>query len=211
MQETKSSQKSFSAEDLLSAITYLESMFFHSGGYAKTIWLIRHADAYDNLQSRNEDIDNPGLSERGKMQAEKLAKRLEQFQPELLISSPAKRAIQTAEIVGEHLGLKLEIDQRFQEVMIEMPISTGHIKWLEDIAEVGMRVENAIKEIAESSSATRIVIVSHGGAISALISQVLGHGDGFLRLLPDYTSITKLRYGNGKLVAYSLLDCCHLE
>ena len=70
----------------------------------KTIYFIRHAkSSWDDFSLR--DIDRP-LNDRGKRDAPKMARYLKDLkvQPDLIISSPAKRARKTASIFREVLG-----------------------------------------------------------------------------------------------------------
>lgn len=72
----------------------------------KTLYLIRHAKAANNIQP---DIDRP-LAERGYADAYKMAYRLleKNIVPELVISSPATRALNTALIFSRVLKYKAE-------------------------------------------------------------------------------------------------------
>lgn len=68
--------------------------------------LIRHADAGErDAQRWPDDRDRP-ITEKGEQRQEKMAKRLRKLglKPVLLLSSPWKRAWQTAEITAEVLG-----------------------------------------------------------------------------------------------------------
>src|SRR2546430_16508018 len=72
----------------------------------KTLFLIRHAKS-----SRDDpalaDKDRP-LSDRGKRDAPKMGKRLAKrhVKPDLILSSPATRALKTAEIIAKKLDYK---------------------------------------------------------------------------------------------------------
>jgi broad specificity phosphatase PhoE len=66
---------------------------------------IRHAQSVGNQQKRMQGWGEFELSEEGKHQAEKLARRLisESWHPTHIYSSPLKRAAQTTEIILSHL------------------------------------------------------------------------------------------------------------
>ena len=69
--------------------------------------LVRHARAGD----RDEWTDHDGLrplDQKGRKQAKRLAKRLEELGATRLVSSPAVRCVQTFEPAAERLGLPLE-------------------------------------------------------------------------------------------------------
>ena len=81
----------------------------------KTLFLVRHAKS-----SRNEpalpDKDRP-LNDRGKRDAPKMGERLAKrdVSPDLILSSPAKRALKTAQIFAKKFGYKLAdivVDER---------------------------------------------------------------------------------------------------
>jgi phosphohistidine phosphatase len=74
---------------------------------------LRHAHAGDPEGWRGSDDDRP-LSDKGEKQAERLGRFLASvgFQPDTIITSPKLRAARTAEIVAEHLGLKITTDPR---------------------------------------------------------------------------------------------------
>ena len=74
----------------------------------KTIYLIRHAkSSWDHPGL--DDIDRP-LNNRGKKNAPEMGSRLkvQQILPDLLISSPAKRAYKTALAIAEEIGYSKE-------------------------------------------------------------------------------------------------------
>jgi phosphohistidine phosphatase len=70
----------------------------------KTLYVIRHAkSSWDNPQLG--DFDRP-LNERGERDAPRMGKRLKEKRivPDLLLSSPAKRALTTCEKIADILG-----------------------------------------------------------------------------------------------------------
>jgi len=70
----------------------------------KTLTVVRHAKSDWSFQVR--DIDRP-LNDRGFSDAPKMADRLKQRigTPDLLVSSPAKRALTTAQLFAEHFAI----------------------------------------------------------------------------------------------------------
>ena len=70
---------------------------------------IRHAQSIGNQQHRMEGLSDSGLSQAGKIQAEKLARRLSQefWRPSHIYCSPLARAVQTLEILLEPYGVGL--------------------------------------------------------------------------------------------------------
>ena len=69
----------------------------------KTLYIIRHAkSSWDT--STPDDLDRP-LNERGKRDAPRMGKRLKEksIHPDLMLSSPAKRALSTSKKIGKVL------------------------------------------------------------------------------------------------------------
>ena len=75
--------------------------------------LLRHAHAGDPLAWAGPDAARP-LTEKGRRQSERLGRFLvaNGFVPELLITSPLARAVETAEIVAKILDVSLAVDDR---------------------------------------------------------------------------------------------------
>jgi len=72
----------------------------------KTLFLVRHAKSSRDDPSLP-DRDRP-LDDRGKLDAPKMGKRLAKrdVKPDLLLSSPALRALTTAQLIAEQVGYK---------------------------------------------------------------------------------------------------------
>jgi phosphohistidine phosphatase len=72
----------------------------------KTLFLVRHAKSSRDDPSLP-DRDRP-LDERGKQEAPMMGKRLakRKVKPDLLVSSPALRALTTAQLIAEEIGYK---------------------------------------------------------------------------------------------------------
>lgn len=70
----------------------------------KTLFLMRHAKS-SHYEAGVTDFDRP-LNDRGKADAPEMGKRLfkKQVLPDIIISSPAKRALKTAKLVAAELG-----------------------------------------------------------------------------------------------------------
>ncbi|WP_226682338.1 histidine phosphatase family protein [Sutcliffiella horikoshii] len=158
------------------------------------ILLIRHGQSEaDILQVHEGRADYP-LTELGRMQAKRLACRLnEHCPPDIIWTSTLKRAAETATILAEEVGCMLIKEPNLMEfnngvlaglprelAATKYPLPPGGRKPHERIQngeseiEFRMRVETALSKIlAESSAVVRIAIVSHGGTISNLLKALL--------------------------------------
>lgn len=93
--------------------------------------LLRHAHAGDPARWHGDDDVRP-LSEKGRRQAEQVAKLLDRMveAPDLLITSPLLRARETAEIVAEALKVGMVVDRRLRgpldpDMLAEILLAAG--------------------------------------------------------------------------------------
>jgi phosphohistidine phosphatase SixA len=116
--------------------------------------LLRHADAGDPARWVGPDEARP-LSEKGRRQAERLARLLESagFETDALISSPRVRAVQTAEPVGRALGVEVRIDDRLAG---------------------GLDRDSLAALLADAGHPRRPVLVGHDPDFSWLLSSLVG-------------------------------------
>lgn len=105
----------------------------------KTIYLVRHAKSSweDPFQ---DDFERP-LNERGRKDAPRMARRLKEkeIHPDLLLSSPAARAISTCKIIAETAGYdhkQIKTDPRLYHASEETFL--GIVQALNDANDVAM-------------------------------------------------------------------------
>lgn len=171
--------------------------------------LVRHALPHRTEAGEGSD---PELSDEGWAQAARLPEALARFPLTRLISSPQRRALQTAEPVAKARGLSVDIDDRLAEydrglshyvpieqVRKERPeewarMAEGRLPSSVDEDEFRGRVTAALAEIVSGADHDETVAVfSHGGVINVILHELLGTK----RLLSfpiDYVSITRLLY-----------------
>ncbi len=147
------------------------------------LYLLRHADAVDHgKQGFTRDADRP-LTEVGIKKMKKAAKtmRAMELSFDAILSSPYRRAKETAEIVGDALECSS---------LIKL---TPHLV-------VGGSPTALIKEINESyPDSKRLLLVGHEPLLAGLISVLIsGHHDASIRLKKGglcKLSIEELRFG----------------
>ena len=173
------------------------------------ILLIRHAQP---LRSEVGEGSDPELAEPGWEQARRLPGALERFAISRLVSSPQRRAYQTAEPVAAALGLAVDIDDRIAEydrgmshyvpleqVRAERPddwerMARGQLPGAVDAKEFSGRVRSALREIvAAADHRETVAVFSHGGVINVVLHEILGTARP-LSFPIDYASVTHLRY-----------------
>ncbi len=171
--------------------------------------LVRHALPHRSDQGQGSD---PGLSAVGVEQAGRLLAALSRFPLVRLVSSPQRRAVQTAEPVASAFGLRIEIDERLAEydrdlagyvpiedLRTERPedwarMADGHLPGGVDEKAFRARTSAALADVvAQAAHEDTVAVFSHGGVINICLHQILGTR----RLLSfpiDYASITRLLY-----------------
>jgi phosphohistidine phosphatase len=80
--------------------------------------LLRHAHAGDPYAWEGPDAERP-LSDKGRGQSDRLGRFLagQGFSPDLLITSPKVRSVETAEIVAKALDASLAVDDRLSSAL----------------------------------------------------------------------------------------------
>ncbi len=82
----------------------------------KTLYLMRHGQTVWNQQRRLQGRRNSPLSPLGRTQALQIGQALQSEKPQSMWCSPAGRARETAEIVGNQLGLTAQIQPEMYEI-----------------------------------------------------------------------------------------------
>lgn len=118
------------------------------------LFLLRHAHAGDPARWTGDDEARP-LSEKGRRQAERVGRLLAAADeaPDLLITSPKARAAETAEIVGQALGVPVVVDRRLAGPL-----------YGDELGDI----------LAAAGPAERPCIVGHDPDFSSLLGELVG-------------------------------------
>ena len=192
---------------------------------------VRHAEPVRTPAGAGNGPADPGLTPLGLTQAERLAKWLEREPVDVVLTSPMRRAIETAEPVAAALDLEIEVVDGLVEydahsddyIPMEELQASGDPRWLamvegrweefgaQPAADFKSRVAHTVEEIVGRFPGQRVVAVCHGGVINCALASIL-EIDRFLWFEPAYTSISRVvasRSGIRSLV--SLNERAHLE
>ncbi|MDD4113200.1 MAG: histidine phosphatase family protein [Herbinix sp.] len=152
------------------------------------IYLIRHGETDWNLIGKVQGREDIPLNDTGKSQAKKCAIALQSTGIKTIISSPLKRAVETANIIANiHNGMEVIID----EDLIERDFGDlsgmtydrrkyfdtfGHEETMESLDKLSKRLIDCIQRYAIKYLDQDIVMISHGAAINSVI-MVLSDGE----------------------------------
>lgn len=164
------------------------------------IYLLRHGETEGPKNVYKGHIDVP-LSERGIKQVEKVSEALKEKREKcgldkaIILSSPLKRALETAHILGKNLGIEVKSMDILKErsfgkwegMSIDEIISSypeDFARWRENPAhfsppegestiEVSIRAKNAIEEILTHYKGYQVFITAHGGINRVILCNIL--------------------------------------
>jgi broad specificity phosphatase PhoE len=173
------------------------------------VLLVRHALP---LRSEHGQGSDPDLSDDGMAQVARLPEALARFPISRVVSSPQRRAIQTAEPVAAARELSVEVDDRFAEYDRDLPgyipleqiraenpkewarLAQGQLPSAVDEDAFRARVLAAVDDlVAAAEPADTVAVFSHGGVINLLLHEILGTAR-LLSFPVDYASVTRLLY-----------------
>ncbi len=165
------------------------------------LFLVRHGETEDNHQGVFQGQAGRGINTRGRVQAEKLALRLADLEPGVdlhaLYSSDLERAVDTAAVLAQVLGLPVRVDEGLREVYVgtwqgktarevETLYPEEHAAWRagldvprgggETYAELSARFGEAVDRAlrAHPAPGSHLLFVSHGAAIKAYVAGLFG-------------------------------------
>ena len=194
--------------------------------------LIRHGETNVNVKSvlhKYEDLEK--LNKVGIKQINRTAKAIEKHNPSIIYSSKEKRAVQSAEIISKQLNIPLKLIEGMQER------NWGELsgkKWPE-IQQIldskspeerynykppsgeswktfESRLKKSLREILNKKKNQTVVVITHGGAIRALMPFLLKKPkEESFKYDPANASITILEFNKGKFTPTLINNTKHLE
>ena len=173
------------------------------------LYLVRHGETDWNQQRRIQGLTDIPLNDIGREQARATGRLLSRRSWDGVYSSPLGRALETATIIADELGLPAPqtIDalvernygeaegMNFLEVERRYPNRSG-VPGQESREDVVARVLPALRDLALAHPDQALVVVSHGGAIRAVLTAVQpesSHG------MITNGSIHSFRFGDDEL------------
>lgn len=198
-----------------------------------TTLLLRHGQTPLSIEKRFSGTGDPELTEVGLAQAAAAAERLRHSAATAVVSSPLRRAVQTAEAVAAALGVELEVEKdlretdfgdwegyTFGEVRKRWPAELD--AWLASTAvappfgecfdATATRVRQARDRVLARYGGQTVVLVSHVTPIKTLLRIALDAPPSALyRIHLDLTSLSEVQwFADGPAVVRSMNDTHHL-
>ncbi|MGN9841774.1 bifunctional RNase H/acid phosphatase [Nonomuraea sp. H19] len=203
---------------------------------ATSLLLLRHGETELSLERRFSGLGDAELTANGLAQASAAAERLsrEPYRPDVIVTSPLKRARQTAAAVAQRTGLDVEVDEdlreadfgaweghTFTEVQRKWPAELA--AWLADpttdppggesFATTAVRVQAAGERLVERYAGKTVLAVSHVTPIKMLLRLALmAPLESLYRMHLDLACLSLIEYyADGPAVVKSFNDTAHLR
>jgi probable phosphoglycerate mutase len=181
-----------------------------------TIYLIRHGETPMTPERRfsGSGTNDPGLSETGLTQAAAVAKVIEDIKPDVLISSPMKRAQQTAQAIAQSTHLPIIEDEIWTELSfghwdgltnqeVREKFGEEYEVWLSSTAvapkdgeshnSIAARIEAALSHLVDTYPGKKVVVVTHNMVIRHAVRITIGAPiEGAFHIDITPTSVTSL-------------------
>jgi probable phosphoglycerate mutase len=146
-----------------------------------TLLLIRHGETDWNADGRLQGHTARPLSDFGRRQARQLADDLEDEEIEAIYASDLARARETAEIVGERLGLPVMLDPDLREKDWGTwegltAVERDQVAFVGESTEAHReRILRALRRISQRHpGGGRVLAVTHGGSMRRVQTEALG-------------------------------------
>jgi len=198
------------------------------------IILVRHGQTQWNREERFRGRADLALTELGLRQARATAERLARMGVSQIYSSPLRRALETARIIGQRLGIPaqpleelIDIDfgdwqglspqearERDGELYHLWSVSPHRVKFPggESLGNVRQRVSQALEKVVAEHPEETVVLVSHMVACRVMICAVLGIDNShFWQIGQDVCAINIFETRGDGLALRLLNDTCHLQ
>ncbi|MGJ8711763.1 2,3-diphosphoglycerate-dependent phosphoglycerate mutase GpmB [Pantoea agglomerans] len=160
------------------------------------VYLVRHGETVWNAERRIQGQSDSPLTEKGEQQAWQMGERVKHLGITHIIASDLGRTRRTAEIIADACGCSVTLDPRLRElnmgVLEKRPLDGltaeeeqwratlvngtegGRIPEGESMTEMATRMHAALNACLDLPAGSRPLLVSHGMALGALVSTILG-------------------------------------
>lgn len=195
------------------------------------IYCVRHGQSVYNAEGRVQGHSDVPLSEFGLRQGLAVAAALAQQPIQLVLSSPLRRALQTAEPLAERLNVELKTDRRLMEIHagifqdrrrddLEREFPGEYSRWRtgdpdyvipggESRQQVVQRGLAAFGDLCRESY-QQVAVVTHGAILISTIKALVGLPAAEPPHSLENASISRLEWKDGRMHLLELNEIAHL-
>jgi len=182
--------------------------------------LVRHGETQHNEKGCYCGWEDSPLTDKGLEDVQQIVRQLDGEKLDLIISSDLNRTIKTADIINEFYKTERLIEKNlreinfglweglnYEEVASQYPLEceNWHNDWIEytipqgeSLRQMYERVINSIDLHLKLNPNKSILVVSHGGSIRAILSNLIGSGiEDYWKYKIIHGSITKIEILGG--------------
>jgi uncharacterized phosphatase len=173
------------------------------------ICIIRHGETDWNAQGRLQGREDIELNEAGRDQAVKIAALLRRETWDAVVSSPLKRAYETAQIIAGLLSIsEISVEEQIRER--DYGQASGlwpeerrsrfpdAIPGQEEFESLRLRAMAAIEKIAKERAGRRILVISHGALTNSVLYTLSGGEFGSFKTRLKNGCINQITLDKGK-------------
>jgi len=184
------------------------------------LWIVRHGETEWSASGRHTGTTDLALTEAGERQARALAPMLADIHPKLVLSSPRRRARETAELAGLRIDEVTEDlaewnygayeGRTTDDIRAERPgwsIWTDGVPGGETEEQVGARADRVLRRATHALLDGPVVLVGHGHFSRVLGARWMGmpvSGGAHLLLGTAAPSVLGAQYGAPAVVRWNL-------
>ena len=177
------------------------------------LFLIRHGETEWNKQKRRQGRRDVPLNEDGRAQMRRCGELLSSLSVDAILTSPLSRAVESAEILSEHLGFEKndirrepgfierdfgDIDGMTQAELRAYRARGGNQEHIEPLYQVRSRMMQAILQVARQKKHRHVLIVSHSAAIKSVFARLYGKPE-LQRKATRNAGVSIIEYKGGRL------------
>lgn len=193
--------------------------------------LVRHGETTWNVEGRYQGRQESSLSERGRKQASAVARALVRSGARAVLTSPLSRALDTALVIADGLGLATQVDERLIEIShgrwegltlaeIEQRWPELRRLWVrapeqvvfpdgESLSDVDRRLRSFLGD--QTAANATVVAVTHDVVVRLAVLVARGWGlSRYNDVRIDNASITELAVTAGRVIVSRVGDASHL-
>ena len=201
---------------------------------ANTFYIVRHGQTNWNILGKTQGHGNSDLTAKGIEQATELAESIVNYPIDYIYSSDLGRAVQTAQILGDKLNIKVKETEALREMgfgewegllidEIKTNYASVYTTWRnephlaqipggETLHLIKDRVDSFIQSLNEKYDNKHILLVTHSVTVRVMLLAFLNSGmENIYRIKQDNTALNIVEYRDYGPVVIKMNDTSHIK